>query len=715
MEETPEPTAAIAPDAPLTAGPRPPGMEGTTAASVSAKGRKTRKTKPAETKPAPPRKTGWPDIMLFILSLVYLVAEIEFNMSLLDVAGSVRSDPAEIESLQVFGRSVSGCGCFLLVLGFFARTGFHVTGRLRTVFMGVAVLSFLPMLLILLQGVLGERTSGFLLSVHAEPGDMLLAMLPMLGLWYGLLMGSHKNAFVTIASLFLMVWPAIFLGQKLLIEQSLIERTTWEQRVNARYVLMLRAVLEDCTINLTDLELCDAEKEQDSVKSARIILGSIWMLSPDGIRQDMNENREKMVRSVAARGIWFPPKKMYEEYKGKVQAERDKFEQEFLKKVYEPYRAASDMYATAMSKDALAVESEKVAKEIDRELDIGWRQYQAGVRQYRQSLSASAMELASRLLPYKRWLADKCRRVKCPAVDFNDDPMLARAKSEAEREFVNASGGYSPDLKTKEAFVAAFPTQLILRNRIEAHVHEKLNAPTFMLPANWTYDRNSFQNAVENLMMQEIRRKWQKQFGEKLPPGLSVEKFLEATGTPPLPPLSVLLMSPEKFFQTVILPQYRKMLDKMLGDIEGEQKLYANGEKLAEKGKDYARAVYIPAISLIISLTVVILTMFRWWVVLVRKFLIRVMRRKMMPVALRPVAQFALTGVFVAGVLVIPHFMPNPYTEGGYKRYLSEARALAPMTATVLDWAIHAQPAVYRLGAPVRIVLDKMHKTGKAR
>jgi len=703
-------------DAPLKAGPRPPGMDGTSASAGAPFRKKSKKTVGQAGAKPPPRKAGWPDMMLFILSLIYLIAEIEFNMSLLDVAGSVRSDPAEIESLQVFGRSVSGCGCFLLVLGFFARTGFHVTGKLRTIFMGVAALSFLPMLLILLQGILGSQSGGILLAVNPEPGDMLLAMLPLLGLWYGLLMGSHKNAFVTIASLFLMVWPAIFLGQKLLIEQSLIERTTWEQRVNARYVLMLRAVLEDCTINLTDLELCDAEKEQDSVKSARIILGSIWMLSPDGIRQDMNENREKMVNSVAARGIWFPPKKMYEEYKNKVQEERDKFEQEFLKKVYEPYRAASDMFATAMSQEALRVESEKVAKEIDKELEIGWRQYQAGVRQYQQSLSASAMELASRLLPYKRWLADKCRRVKCPAgVNLNDDPVLARAKSEAEREFVTASGGYPPNLRTKEEFVAAFPTQLQLRNRIEAHVHEKLNAPTFMLPANWTYDRHSFQAAVENLMMQEVRRKWQKQFGDKLPPGLSVDKFLEATGTPPLPPMSALLMTPEKFFQTVILPQYRKMLDKMLGDIEGEQKLYANGEELAEKGKDYARAVYIPAISLIISLTVVILTMFRWWVVLVRKFLVQLMRRKILPLALRPVAQFALTGVFAAGVLVIPHFMPNPYTEGGYKRYLSEARALAPVTATVLDWAIHAQPAVYRLGAPVRIVLDKMHETGKSR
>lgn len=657
----------------------------------------------------------WADWSLFICSMIYLITEIEFNMSLLDVAGSVRSDPAEIDTLQIFGRSVSACGCLLLVLGYFARTGFHVTtAKARTIFVGIALLAMVPQLLIFLQVTVGVHYKDWIFPITPTAEDFLIAALPMLGLAYALLIGKGRNAFITIVSLGMIVWPGMFLGQKMLIEQALIERTTWEQRVNARYVLMLRAVLEDCTINLDDLELCDAAKEQDSVKSARIILGSIWMLSPEGIRRDMEENREKMVQSVASRGQWFPPKKLYNEYVEKITQERNRFIKDFIEKYYRPYENASNLFNAAIDEAKLERESERAANEIDREIDSGFRQYRAAVREYRQALSVGAMDIARKLAPYRRPLDIFCKYRKCPEAQVNKK-LLDEAESRAERQFMEATGGYSPDITTREGFLSAFPTQVKLRDKIEEHIRTELNAPTFMLPANWIYDRDGFKRAVQSFSKMEVVRQWKEKFGEKLPPGLNLEDFLRASGLPPFPTLEDMLMTRDAFFKRVIIPQYARVLDNMIGEIEGEKELYANGQPLAEKGKDYARAVYIPAISLVISLTVVILTLFRWWNVLVRQGLASAIRHHRIPQKhlhmARAVTQGVMIGIFAILIFVVPYFMPNPYAGGGYKRYLAEARGKAPLTATFLDWAMHAQPMVYRLGAPIRVVLDKLHET----
>ncbi|MFN7113592.1 MAG: hypothetical protein ACK4PK_04455 [Alphaproteobacteria bacterium] len=676
--------------------------------------RKTAKRKPAASKPASSgRWRLWTPAVLLFLSLCYLVAEIEFNMSLLDVAGSVRSDPVKMEDLQVFGRAVSASGCFLLVLGFFASSGFHVTpGRLRWFYYMVGLVAIMPLLMIFGATIAGPD------SVPIDPtaSDIMLALLPALGIGYGSAIGRGRNAFVNVVSLMLIVWPAVFLGQKLLIEQALIERTDWQQRVNARYVLMLRSILEDCTINLDDLALCDAEDEQDSVKSARIILGSMWMLSPERIRSDMEDNKDKLVQSVAARGMWFSPREQYDQYISKVADERSKVHQQMIEAYFVPYKKASDDYARAMSNEVLRAESDKAATEIEKEIDRGWRQYQQGVREYKQQLSASGVNMLKQMAPYKDRLRDFCATRNCPpALRGKERGLVADAASDAEREFSRRSGGYTPDIETRAEFIAAYPTQVRLRNRVQEYISNRLPHSGFVLPANWFYERESFQKAVETLMKQEIDRRWKEKAPKDMPPGLSMQAFFEASGMPPLPEMEELVMTPDAFFKRMIMPRYREILDRMLGDIENEKQLYANGESLAEKGRDYARAVLIPAIALIISLLVVILTMLRWWNIMVRSILAALMRRHMMPAALRVPAQIIMVGVFVGMIVFVPRFMPNPYAGATYERYRDEAMARAPVTAQVLDWAIHTQPAVYRLGSPIRDVLDKLHEKPAAK
>lgn len=670
--------------------------------------------------PAPPvqkttrrrkRRAAWrvwiPAVLLF-LSMAYLVAEIEFNMSLLDVAGSVRSDPAKLEDLQVFGRAVSASGCVLLVLGLFAGAGFHAaSARLRGLYYFVALLCTVPMLLIFSTSWIGPD------SVPIDPtgGDILLALIPILGVGYGSAVGRGRNAFVTVLTICMMVWPAVFLGQKLLIEQALIERTNWEQRVNARYVLMLRSILEDCTINLNELALCDVEDEQDSVKSARIILGSMWMLSPDRIRSDMEENKDKMVQSVASRGMWFSPREQYDSYVAVVAEERRKMQQQVIDTYYMPYRKASEDYMKAVSEEVLKAESQKAATEVEQEIDRGWDRYKGAVREYNYQLSASGVRIFETLAPHKQRLNELCNKVNCPPLlRGKERGLVSDYSSQAEREFSRQSGGYSPDIKTRGEFLAAYPTQVMLRNRVQEYITNRLPESGLILPANWLYEKEGFRQSVEALRKQEIDRRWRARMPKDLQPGLSIQAFFDATGMPPLPDLEALVMSPDTFFKKMLLPRYRDMLDKILGDIESEKENYANGAELAEKGRDYARAVLIPAIALIISLLVVIMTMLRWWNIAVRAALAALMRRHLIAPSLRMPIQLGMVALFVGLIVVVPRFMPNPYAGATYERYRDEAVIRAPVTARVLDWAIHTQPAVYRLGSPIRDVLDYFHK-----
>ena len=650
---------------------------------------------------------AWASAILLILSLCYVVAEIEFNMSLLDVAGSVRSDPAKMEDLQVFGRSVSACGCFLLVLGFFSPSGFRVTaGKMRRIYYGIALVSLLPMLLIMWSALSLPDT----LPIDPSMSDVVLALLPMLGVAYGSSIGRGRNVFVNVISLLLIVWPTVFLGQKLLIEQALIEHTTWEQRVNARYVLMLRSILEDCTINLDDLALCDAENEQDSVKSARIILGSMWMLSPERIRKDMEENKDKMVQSVAARGMWFSPRVNYDAYVKQVEVEREKIQKQMSRTYYAPYKEASDKYFDAIKQEVLQRQSAKASAEIEREIERGWAQYNRGVREYKQQLSASGYDMLQRLAPHKERLRQFCATRNCPPLlTGKERGLVAEAASDAERQFIQRSGGYTPDIETRAEFMAAYPTQVRLRERVQNYLNQHLPYSGLVLPINWRYEKEAFEKTVETLVKQEVDRQWTLKAPKGMPPGLSESEFFEATGMPPLPTLEKLVMTPDVFFKKAILPKYREILDRMLGTIENEKELYANGQSLSEKGKDYARAVFIPAIALIISLCVVILTMFRWWNIMARSLIAYLMRHHKLSAKLRMPVQVAMALAFVAAIVIVPRFMPNPYAGATYERYRDEAVASAPVTAYLLDWAIHTQPAVYRLGMPIRVVLDRIH------
>jgi hypothetical protein len=120
-----------------------------------------------------------------------------------------------------------------------------------------------------------------------------------------------------------------------------------------------------------------------------------------------------------------------------------------------------------------------------------------------------------------------------------------------------------------------------------------------------------------------------------------------------------------------------------------------------EEGKDFVSAIYIPTISLVISLAVVIMTLLRGFMALMDL----VLRSGGQAVEKRYhlIGQGAVVVLFAGMLFALPRLFPNPYASGpAYDRYYQAAHEKHPYTAAMLDWAVQVQPIIYRLGKDIR-------------
>jgi len=772
-------------------------------------------------------------LILFLLSLLYLGVELFFNVMLLDVSSSVRSDPGQVEQVQYFGRIASGFGFTLLVLGIFQRFGFRISGRRGwLVFSAVAFVCLLPFVLTFAQILFGIFNASGGSEDLSYMGELFWGLLPFIGL--ALVLASRGGKpFVVVLGLIVLAWPAMFYGQKLAIERFIIARTTAGDRLNANYILLMKTGIEDCLVALEGVPLCDGSGGNAEKSSTRAVLGALFMLNPAEVFKSLSAEQGRIIAGMASRGLWFSPKEYYKAYLERVAAERGKYAQLMHERYYLPYKKASDLYldsadppslkkiaddAAALVENGMAagerrrqaavlgIESARAGGEkqyqqailqADKGIAEGWRQYQKAVADYHRAIRDMIEEDLQKIEPLKTAYGNSCqgddclqelrqkydaacRSGNCGGVDI--DAVIRRARQLAEQNFYEASG-YPTDLRDEAAWLKHPATQKKLREAIEKDIqditadrgfqlpegwrydppafklylqqliqkklHEGIekNArdmmkdESFRLPAGWRYDRPSFDATfrplmqkilqggiegnirdmtgdanfalpegwkydpetfrayIQKLVQQKAQEAWknkvQAQFKTDLPPGLGQEEFFRSLGIEPLPPLEKLAMPESEFMQRYIVPMNEKASREALEKIRSEAPLYANGEKLSKRGKDYVRVLYIPAIALCLSLLIVVLTVGRnlvnaaCWIVEKRGI------AKSRQNAVRPLCR----AVFLALVLVLPYLWPNPYTESAaYRKYYRLARQGSLPPALLLDWTVHMQPVIYRAG-----------------
>lgn len=625
------------------------------------------------------------DLVFFALSCVYLVAEFRFNVTLLDVAGSATVDAQAIHSVADFGRTVSGFGFTLLALGMFARARFRLTHRREKTTFGVFALACVAPFI--------------LFPPHQQ--EMLFLFPVAFGVFL-MLVSRGRFPFHTILSIVLMAWPAMFAAQKSMVEHLVVTPTTWQERQHARDVLMLKAGLEKCLVEVEDQWLCKGDKSTAEVRAVRAMIAALWMHNPEAIIAALEPQRERIIDKTARQSGGDAAATAYKTYVDAIKSERDKMVDELIDKFYTPYERASKAYLTAKNPQKLAADVDNVWREMERETDLAWNDYLDAQRQYRQTIGQASDTMLTRQGLLFQKLDEFCATRNCPR--GNADRATLRLIDEAETQFIRRTG-FPPNVMSK-AELLTYPRA---RDSFEQQTNQRLaEASGFAnaaLPANWVYDEAYMKALLTEMFKNRVFSEWRKTFGD-LPAGLPVDEFFVRMKVPPVPALETLVMSEGDFAENYTLPKLREKMRGTIDQLTREAPLYANGAALENKGKDYIRAVYIPAIALLISLLIVTLTVMRGINAALRLSMQAMGEVGMTWLRHRGLSgqrhlRHAIMGLLFAVIALGPFMISNSYTQSRvYQVYVEQAQRQNIVTATLLDWAIHVQPIVYGVVRP---------------
>ena len=627
------------------------------------------------------------DILFFAFSCVYLMAEFAFNARLLDVAGSAAVDDGEIHRVADFGRVVSGFGFTLLALGLFARARFRLTHKREKITFAVfASACLLPFVLF-----------------PPDQQEMLLIMPIAFGLFL-MAVSRGRFAFHTILSVCLMAWPAMYAGQKSMIEHLVVEPTTWQERQHARNVLMLKAGLEGCVVEVEDKWLCQGDKSTAEVRAVRAMIAALWMHNPDAIINALEPQRDKIIEKTVRSTGDGAMAGAYKAYADKVKAERDKMVDQLIAQFYTPYSNASKAYMTAKDPAKLAAEVDAIWQDMERETDVAWNDYIDAQRQYQSTIGRASDTMLTR----NGWVFEKldefCATRNCPR--GNADRATLRLTDEAETQFIRKTG-FPPNVLSKAELMTYARARDAFEDKVNAKLAAKTGLPDAALPGDWVYDERYIKAVLTQMMQNRVFTEWRKKFGD-LPAGLPVDDFFIRMKVPPVPALDTLVMDEAAFAETYTLPKLRENMRGTLDQLAREAPLYANGQDLEAKGKNYIRAVYVPAIALLLSLLIVTLTLMRGLNAALRVGLrmlaenggIATLKRQ--GIAGQRRMRHAIMAVVFALIAVLPFMLHNSYTQAKtYDVYVAEAARENIVTAALLNWAIHVQPMVYGAVRPL--------------
>lgn len=630
---------------------------------------------------------GIADVLFFALSLCYLAAEFRFNITLLDVAGSAIVDPLAIEQVADFGRLVSASGFTLLALGLFANAGFkatHLRHRLR-------------------YGVLAVLCLAPFVFFPPERQEMFFVAPVLFGIFL-MVISRGRWVFHTVLAVILTAWPAMYAGQKSMIEHLVVEPTTWQERQQARNLLLLKSGLEDCVVELQGRWLCQGDKSTAEVRAVRAMIAALWMHRPGEIIAALEKQRDRIIENTVAKKGQDRAADAYAKYLAVAKDERAKIVDQMMTKFYAPYEKASLSYAAAKDPKRLNAELDRIWAEMEKHTDAAWAEYKEAQARYRSTVGRVSDTMLNPDNFVFQKLDEFCATRNCPKT--RGEKGTLRMVDEAETLFIRKTG-FPPTLADK-AEMMTYPRA---REAFEDEVNERLLRETgivgIALPRDWAYDEKFMKGILAQMFQTQVVKEWQAKFKD-VPPGLPPEQFFERMKVPPLPDMNALVMDQAAFTQKYILPTLRKKVTDELAQMQKEAPLYANGQMLESKGRDYVRAVYIPAIALLLSLLIVTLTVLRG--------INAAMRLGFEAWAAdRPKSWLALQGprerrhlrhtVIAALVLMLaigPYVFPNDYTQSRvYEVYLYGARQENIVTATLLDWAIHMQPMVYALVRPL--------------
>ncbi|WP_299793090.1 hypothetical protein [uncultured Shewanella sp.] len=326
---------------------------------------KQAKQKQRDTQIAITGKPFWWMLTMFICSVVYLFPEAVFNAALTEVAGGRNSSEEDLRAVELFGRTISGIGVTLLLADLLLK---------------------------------GKQVA------HV---------------------GRAVGYFTLIAVL---VWPAVFFGQKWLVDHFIIDASSSEERQQAYLSQVLRSALIEKSIQFEGIEYDPSKAHSATEKTFLSVFGGL-VYADDKLVSDIKQKKrmimEKFVRDRAMSSF----DSHYQDY--------DQFRQQ-LRQHYTEYHKSSAKYNDALA--SAPARADEHWLETQNQVKQGWQQYQSGVKAYEARVESRAQKLAPKLVDYFE------RRNKCAdrKPGASRDRCFERLQQGYDREIAKYSIPYIP-------------------------------------------------------------------------------------------------------------------------------------------------------------------------------------------------------------------------------------------------------------------------------
>lgn len=520
-------------------------------------------------------------------------------------------------------------------------------------------------------------------------------------------------------------FPLVYNGQEMLIN-TLVDRSTAEQRVHAQYIALLKRGLASNAVVFKDIEFSAEDIERPEAKTFINTIGFAVFFAPDYI-QSVAENSEQILRHLAIRQS-----------------------NEALPAAYKTYLDVHDEIATLSAhyneanldfeEKAKAVEpqAKEIWREIFVELQNKWKQVQADtqpellrdgldqlydrldlyfiararctgrfadmcLQKVNKEYDAAILALLDKPVAPEYWckpLQQQTSRVLQGAqfVEVQQAGQLdcsSRHRDFIKAQFLSLHGVSSVAYDNFEAFMAS--------TEVAREVRGQLAKQNIVMPENYRLrSHEGFLKGVEFELTKQLAVAFSdaavERFGVAIPPRLSTQAFLQhpVVQTPLRSALELdataapvaIDMSERTFRDEILVPQLEKKLAQERVRLLAQTAYFADGEPYAEDGKSYVRSVLIPPVAMGLSLFFGLLNLASLGAAFLSK--------ARFPAAAILVCKCAFVLLLVLGPLLVSSQIAQ--TEP-FQKVVDETQASLGPGRYFVTWLTSLQPLIYPLGA----------------
>jgi len=691
-------------DVALGKNPRRPAASGTSAHSA---------TTPQRSSPGHsvrnPARTRWA-VGLLLLSLFYLLFEMIFNASLVQVAGSGQASEDELTRIELLGRSLSGIGASLLLAGWALQSS-ALTSRLRR--------------------------------------------------W------------TTAGVIFVLVWPLVFFGQRAVIDHYLIEPSTAEQRQRAYYAQMVRQGLANNSIDIEGIAHNPDASYSGEALTFIALFGAL-LYADDELIPKVETHTQAMVKKMVTDAAYrdFPDHYgRYQAFRAELQddyrryakasntfnSQKSASRQEADKawqQVEQEIRSGWQEYQQGLAQfdREVTTKAEQLTSQLKTYFDrIGQCKSDACRKPYNDRYAKDITRLGAGYIEPNYWLLEEKVSsgekvattllagvltggvslalqginlatggdggIESSRFYFLNDSRdtAARLSRKLQPQFSAKAKGYAYNL----ADFATFRNDPLTARQVIQSSRKK----GIPLPDTWTLaDRTTFDRLVARKIDNEAKSAWQQQGrkqGLSLPPDLSWEQFQlhphiqqkirrEMGDALYVKPMRA-DWNNRQFLQRVVEPNINRKVKEVISQLKHDVREYDDGGGMADTAKSALRAILVPPISMGLSLLLIVMTLchlpLRLWRLLTsllaarRKVTTphRRVVRKLLLALLPPVLVFAVPLLFFSSsYLSSDKDTAQPQVVQYFMDQVS--RQASPLASLSLRWVMSAQPLFQPLG-----------------